>query len=253
MCVCARVYVCVYVCVYVNLFHDHHHDVCVFFMYVCFVVYVYISLLFRILYTRAKEIVKAKRMKKKRISPLESSLQFSDILDLVSHAQHFPSSVRETLSRIMVKLETIIDTEVQIARDICVSILLRIQCNAHTIMDDNRGRIALALYPTASYINHSCEPNCVYSFCEKGLIQFRAIKPIKQGQQIYYSYVDLYQVTRIRQEKLMRSYFVDCKCGNACVCVCIVCIVCSFVTLFFYFVLGWFLLVFCLCVCVYME
>jgi len=174
-------------------------------------------LLFRILFTRAKEMVKAKRMKRKRFTPLEPCVQFSDILDLVSHEQDIHPSTLATLSRIMEQLETILDKEVKIARDICVSILLRIQCNAHTIMDDSRGRIALALYPTASYINHSCEPNAVYSFCDRGMIQFRAIKHINTGEQIYYSYVDLYQVTRIRQEKLMRSYFIDCKCGTCCV------------------------------------
>lgn len=75
--------------------------------------------------------------------------------------------------------------------------------------------IGLGLYSTASYLNHSCDPTCVYHFGLNGAIVMKAIRDIKSDEQVTFAYVDLYQPSYIRQANLAESYFIDkCACSR---------------------------------------
>ena len=78
-------------------------------------------------------------------------------------------------------------------------------------------RIALAVYPTASLMNHACQPNVALSFDGSQLIA-RAIQPIQAGQPILHCYGPQKGalITPLRQEQLRQQYHFTCQCP-ACV------------------------------------
>jgi SET and MYND domain-containing protein len=102
-----------------------------------------------------------------------------------------------------------------------VDVLLRIQCNAHTVLDPiDKECLGIGMFPEACYLNHSCVPNCVYvssfkrnsSDTNQPVLEFRAIRDISPGEEICYSYVDLYQDRKTRNEQLSKAYLFKCAC-----------------------------------------
>ncbi|XP_042241667.1 SET and MYND domain-containing protein 4-like [Homarus americanus] len=75
-------------------------------------------------------------------------------------------------------------------------------------------RVASAIYPTASLMNHSCKPNIINSF-HKNMLIIRTVEDVKPGDQIHNCYGPHYcrQTRGERQESLKRQYFFTCKCA----------------------------------------
>jgi SET and MYND domain-containing protein len=122
----------------------------------------------------------------------------------------------------------------------CMNLLYLIQCNAHRIVTApepgaftlSHTPIGLGIYPITSLLNHSCDPNSVHHFepvlpGESAVRQqahshahvragprlcVRALRDIKEGEELCYSYVDLYQSRRARQQMLWNAYFFQCTC-----------------------------------------
>lgn len=98
------------------------------------------------------------------------------------------------------------------------SLLYSIQCNAHQIVSSQSGAagIALGIFPLTSMMNHSCSPNCSHRFhLEPGKpprLVMRAIANIDKGDELCYSYVNLYQSTAARREQLQNAYSFHCSC-----------------------------------------
>ncbi|XP_072014790.1 SET and MYND domain-containing protein 4-like [Amphiura filiformis] len=114
----------------------------------------------------------------------------------------------------------------------------QMKCNAHAITavepvqedknvscDNNRGRLsdmvttteqvrlATAVYPTASLMNHSCVPNVIASFHGRQLV-VRAVRPIKAGEEILHCYGPhaKHMDTTARRQALKEQYFFTCNC-----------------------------------------
>ncbi|KAG8236842.1 hypothetical protein J437_LFUL017126 [Ladona fulva] len=112
--------------------------------------------------------------------------------------------------------------------------LQNLPCNAHEVselfvekiksstevtLEDNHKlssslvEIGAAAYALLSLINHSCDPNVVrHSSGNKAVL--RAIRPIREGEQIMDNYGYHYAVHSlgIRQSNLKGQYFFDCNC-----------------------------------------
>lgn len=102
-------------------------------------------------------------------------------------------------------------------------------CNAHAItslhskmasassnlLEQDQVRIATAIYPTTSLLNHSCEPSIVNSFHKDRLI-VKLAKNVKAGDQIYNCYGPHYRRMNFadRQQTLKQQYFFTCKCQH---------------------------------------
>lgn len=82
-------------------------------------------------------------------------------------------------------------------------------------MDDDI--IATGIYPSASRMNHSCDPNIINIFVDHYLI-VKASRDIGHGEEIFNCYGPHYRhmTTNERQEHLKNHYLFICKC-NACV------------------------------------
>ncbi|XP_005110357.2 SET and MYND domain-containing protein 4 [Aplysia californica] len=84
---------------------------------------------------------------------------------------------------------------------------------ADSLQNVQQVRIATAIYPTASLMNHSCDPTIISSFMGDVLI-VRNIKDVKKGDEIYNCYGPHYCRMRTgeRQEVLKSQYHFDCLC-----------------------------------------
>jgi len=96
-----------------------------------------------------------------------------------------------------------------------------IQCNALRVVEITRPTkfddpkpepVGIALYPTVSLINHSCDPNADLNFYGDTVV-VRAIRNIHEGEEICISYGPLfYEVKpRMRHNQLKGVYFFNCK------------------------------------------
>ncbi|DBA72574.1 TPA: hypothetical protein ACH3X2_010328 [Trebouxia sp. C0005] len=81
----------------------------------------------------------------------------------------------------------------------------------HKAKEDVVGR---EMYITASFFNHSCEPNCIKKRVHghSGLASVTALRDIKAGEALTISYIDLELPRSARQLELKTSFFFDCKC-----------------------------------------
>lgn len=103
--------------------------------------------------------------------------------------------------------------------------MLQLICNGHAITRLNLGesesenisseyqsRVATAIYPSASMMNHSCDPNIINSFKDQWLI-VKATKDIKEGEEVLNCYGPHYRRQRKqeRQVALKNQYNFICK------------------------------------------
>ena len=82
-------------------------------------------------------------------------------------------------------------------------------------------RVAGAVYRTLSRFNHSCAPNCTWSFAHESeskpgegaaSVTVRAIKPVREGDELTISYVDPTVGRAERREQLWAKYRFECAC-----------------------------------------
>ncbi|XP_023723064.1 SET and MYND domain-containing protein 4 isoform X3 [Cryptotermes secundus] len=81
------------------------------------------------------------------------------------------------------------------------------------VLTEHQVRIATAIYPSASMMNHSCDPNIINSFYNQYLI-VRACRDIPRGGEVFNCYGPHFRHmgTRERQEILRSQYFFSCTC-----------------------------------------
>jgi len=71
--------------------------------------------------------------------------------------------------------------------------------------------IGLLLDPVFAVANHSCAPNAELQ-CDGRHIQLRALREIKEGEQIFISYIDESEDLEARRQVLEERYFFKCEC-----------------------------------------
>lgn len=88
-----------------------------------------------------------------------------------------------------------------------------IEVNGMHINLDHGGEIA-AVYPTASLLQHSCVPNCMFTFEQHG--QFRitllAGRDIRRGERLSIMHTHMLWGTAMRQEHLRTNRYFACRC-----------------------------------------
>ncbi|XP_060070783.1 SET and MYND domain-containing protein 4-like [Ylistrum balloti] len=101
-------------------------------------------------------------------------------------------------------------------------------CNGHAITElqvtqatdlslvetKSQVRVATAIYPTASLMNHSCDPSIIASFDRDSLV-VRAVRDVKDGMEIYNCYGPHHKRMSgpDRRQILKDQYFFDCQCS----------------------------------------
>ncbi|KAI9346832.1 hypothetical protein DFJ73DRAFT_837691 [Zopfochytrium polystomum] len=72
----------------------------------------------------------------------------------------------------------------------------------------NAGR---ALFPLASYFNHSCEPTCE-CFQQGTTMTIKTIRSVKEGEELTISYMDTNLPVQARRSQLSQDYYFLCRC-----------------------------------------
>lgn len=96
-----------------------------------------------------------------------------------------------------------------------VKVCARINTNSHRQhhMFVPQRILGVGLYPLASLINHSCQPNC--GFYNRGpTLYIRTLCDVKEGEELCYSYIDLYQSRSKRKAELLETKHFDCLCNR---------------------------------------
>ncbi|KAI5700775.1 hypothetical protein M8J75_002758 [Diaphorina citri] len=85
------------------------------------------------------------------------------------------------------------------------------------MVSHNQVRIATAIFPSASMMNHSCDPNIINSFSDQYLI-VRAAKDIPSGTEVLNCYGPHFRRMRAadRKQALREQYHFECLCSPCC-------------------------------------
>ncbi|PKI82960.1 hypothetical protein MVES_003145 [Malassezia vespertilionis] len=87
--------------------------------------------------------------------------------------------------------------------------------NAFMLSDPQLDPIGVSISPVAALCNHSCTPNAVVVFPSSSssrTMQLVSLKPIRSGEQVWTSYVDLMDTYAHRQHMLQARYMFTCSC-----------------------------------------
>jgi len=85
--------------------------------------------------------------------------------------------------------------------------------------DEDSERHSAGIFVLGSKFSHSCASNCSWSFNAKGHLQYHAIRPIRAGEPLTFSYIgngmNLLMSTLERRRRLCSLWFV-CQCARCC-------------------------------------
>ncbi|XP_069082234.1 SET and MYND domain-containing protein 4 isoform X1 [Pleurodeles waltl] len=152
-------------------------------------------------------------------------LSAADVLSLVSGQRDLEDRS---------KMKTDVNGEMQDTNILGVAMLhhmLQLQCNAlavtriqehragesaSTVESQEQVRLATALFPVTSLLNHSCDPNTSISFRGRSAI-IRAAQPIRSGEEVTLCYGPHRSRMTLskRRQMLSHQYFFECQC-HAC-------------------------------------
>ncbi|KAK7924412.1 SET domain-containing protein [Apiospora marii] len=100
------------------------------------------------------------------------------------------------------------------SRAASTAFVFNILCNAFTLASPVDGvKFGIGFDNTICAANHSCDPNVVMTFLQPK-VELRALRPIKNGEEIFVKYVDVTNPIGVRQAELKQRYFFDCQCSK---------------------------------------
>lgn len=70
----------------------------------------------------------------------------------------------------------------------------------------------LGLFPAVAMLNHSCAPNCAVVSCEGGVLEVRALRALRPGQELLVSYINVVDPRATRRAALRASKEFVCTC-----------------------------------------
>ena len=80
-------------------------------------------------------------------------------------------------------------------------------------MDRMQGPTGTALFARIRFANHSCEPNAYIDFCSNAAAQLITTKPLKDGDEVFISYVDE-EMSQPERAKELAGYGFVCECAR---------------------------------------
>ncbi len=131
---------------------------------------------------------------------------------LVAHIDRTPEHILEDYHDMAQLVAYIVgeDPEGQVPNDM-IHLFCRHSRNSYAIQDSELQSVGVALYPTISFINHSCDPNAF--LCQDGPSgSINVYKDLEPGDQIFVSYVETLETRMGRREGLQEEYFFECQC-----------------------------------------
>ncbi|GAM21729.1 hypothetical protein SAMD00019534_049040 [Acytostelium subglobosum LB1] len=148
-----------------------------------------------------------------------------DTLDDLDHLSDVPSNIDEkkmeafttatgAITRVfdMVKGPTFL---AQLGKQHILDLYSKILFNAHEYIDPlHQTAVARGIFPTGAYLNHSCQPNCIWYTDNNGMLAYRSTRVIKAGEEIVTSYLDITMDRSKRINRLLEQYAFYCTCSR---------------------------------------
>jgi SET and MYND domain-containing protein len=72
--------------------------------------------------------------------------------------------------------------------------------------------VGIGVFPSASWTNHSCAPNCRQSFDSHGCIVVETARAVRKDEELTIPYVDTRLGRSERRERLRKNFAFDCAC-----------------------------------------
>ena len=157
--------------------------------------------------------------------PTTSARTAQDSRATAEHVQSLETHLKQTSAEVLTEL-TFLSTQVafccrqhsnQPSASSILKALLQIHINGLAVVPAQhagaKDRIALAVYPTASLVNHSCQPNVALQF-DGALLTARALEPLQPGNPVLHCYGPQKGslITPLRRQQLQEQYHFLCRC-----------------------------------------
>ncbi|KAJ3155283.1 hypothetical protein HDU86_004373 [Geranomyces michiganensis] len=136
------------------------------------------------------------------------------IQELTVHPQVFDKNWIKCVTAAAKDMSAILPEQLAASGEEIVNLSCRINTNAHSLTDEDEkaSDTAFGLFPMgALFFRHSCAPNCHFT-ADKGVLTYRVIKPLKAGEELLVSHIELFQTRAIRKQELMTTKQIKCEC-----------------------------------------
>lgn len=136
------------------------------------------------------------------------------IQELSIHSQVFDKNWVKCVSAAAKDMSEILPETLATSGEEIVNLACRINTNAHSLSDDEERATdtAFGLFPMGSlFFRHSCAPNCHFT-ADKGMLTYRTVRPIKAGEELLISHIELFQPRALRKQELMTTKQIRCDC-----------------------------------------
>ncbi|KAI8914693.1 hypothetical protein DFJ77DRAFT_462993 [Powellomyces hirtus] len=136
------------------------------------------------------------------------------IQELTVHSQVFDKNWIKCVTAAAKDMSAILPEQLAATGEEIVHLSCRINTNAHSLTDEDEkaSDTAFGLFPMgALFFKHSCAPNCHFT-ADKGILTYRVIKPVKAGEELLVSHIELFQPRNVRKQELMTTKQIKCDC-----------------------------------------
>ena len=135
-----------------------------------------------------------------------------------------PHDAVATIAEVAKQARFLLAASCRCSMDECVRTLGRLQLNGFELTasepeegaDEAEGGghrpVGVGVFPSASYTNHSCAPNCAQRFDAHGCIVVETARDVRVGEELTIPYVDVRLGRRERRERLRKNFAFDCAC-----------------------------------------
>ncbi|KAJ3010951.1 hypothetical protein HKX48_007121 [Thoreauomyces humboldtii] len=138
------------------------------------------------------------------------------IQELTVHPEVFDKKWIKCVTAAAKDMSLILPEQLAATPEEIVLLSCRINTNAHSLTDEDEkaSDTAFGLFPMgALFFKHSCAPNCHFT-ADKGVLTYRVVKPVKAGEELLVSHIELYQPRSVRKQELRTTKRITCDCSR---------------------------------------
>ncbi|KAJ2469971.1 hypothetical protein GGI02_003255 [Coemansia sp. RSA 2322] len=136
---------------------------------------------------------------------------FSHAMDLNPNRHFLDRSAIKDLQAALKDVLALVPESARIPLSEAVEAACIFNTNSHSLVVN--GHQVLGLFPFCSlYLQHSCNPNCMYVGDSNGMLIVRTLSDVAAGADLTIPYVELYQPREQRRRDLLMTRHFWCKC-----------------------------------------
>ena len=130
-----------------------------------------------------------------------------------------PDAAVATIAEVAKQCKFLVATACRASLDECARMLGRLQLNGFEMTaskpegsSGGHRPVGIGVFPSASWTNHSCAPNCRQSFDSHGCIVVETARAVSKDEELTIPYVDTRLGRSERRERLRKNFAFDCAC-----------------------------------------